>query len=708
MIVNELVTKFKFDSKAAFKALDTNLRKSVENTRRSAFAMGLYIEQMSKRIAKAAKIQMKLNGTKAVMRDLERIKALGSSIKSMFTGFGALAAGAVGLGGLTAGFAAMIKTGMEAETQLMKLTNIRGPEQARRDIRALNQMAAKTPYETGELVDSFQRLNAAGFKVDINAMMALGDIAAGSGKDMNMLTETMLSASRGQASMVDNFNGMSATAKDGKLEFQHLDSKTGKLTKKIFDASDKAALLAFYLDAAKRQDTAGSMERLSGTMQGLASTLQDAIAGAFRNFYNSGFGDALKGITKEAIRLTEGLQPLATQVGLVVAKNMRAWAKGLPELLSKIGTAAKIAAPFIALLVANMVGLRIVGLAASLYKVGTAIAVLGVKGWLASGGLTATAIAATALQIAIGGAFLLAIGAILDFNKYLETGDSWLLSFTEKWPWLHNTIKNVYTMVVAFGMGLMNLGGVAKYWGSIVLGVWNAVKMGFAALWNGIVSMAQQLWASLANIVSTIKQNFINAWNLIKQTAVNAGSAIASAVGGALQSIMNWLAQLPARAAAAFSSLVSAARNAAANMPVIGAAVRMLPGFATGGMVPAGYPNDSYVAGLTSGEVIVPPLAVQQIQRGDPAGFAKVAELARAPMPTTPQTYSMPAATLSAGSGGMGAMTLNAPINQVFNMNTGQQSPTAIARAVASEGGRSLRNELGSIARQMPRRVPAV
>lgn len=706
MIVNELVTKFKFDVGAGFKNFNRQLQAEARHVDTTTKRMGRMFRALGKDIGSAMKHRLQVAGTKAVMRDLERIKGLASGMKNMFSGIGSLVAGAVGLGGITAAFTRMVNVGMEAETQLMKLTNIRGPQQARRDIQDLNQMAAQTPFVTSELVDSFQRLNAAGFKVDINAMRKLGDIAAGSGKSMEALTETMLSASRGQGAMVDNFNGMAASAKNGGLEMTALDSKTGRLEKTLIKSGDKAALLAFYLKAAERQDTAGSMERLSTTMAGLASTLSDNIDAAFRNFYNAGFGDALKSITRSAIDLAQNLAPVARNVGVIVGLKLKDWGKEIPEIFNKIKTAANLAGKALAVLALRAIGLRVIGLATFAYQAATAIASMGVAGWAASAGLTATAIAAAAIQIAIG-AVVVAIAALAyDFYNFTQTGDSALLRFTENWGIVHTAIKTAYTLVVSFGMGLMDMGGVIRFWGAMAVEVWLSVGAGFSAMGSMIVSSWSATTGFLSAALNVTKQNGINTWNLIKMSAISAGNSIRSSVVNAIQSVINFLAQLPAKAASAFSGMVNAARNAAANMPVLGAAVRMLPGFATGGMVPQGYPNDSFVAGLTSGEVIVPPLAVRQIQQGNPAGFAKVAQLANAPMPSTP-TYSMPAATVSASAGGMGGISINAPINQVFNMNTGNQSPVATARAVAATSTGGIRKELDLIARQTPQRIAA-
>jgi hypothetical protein len=264
-------------------------------------------------------------------------------------------------------------------------------------------------------------------------------------------------------------------------------------------------------------------------------------------------------------------------------------------------------------------------------------------------------------------------------------------------------IKNVYTMIESFGMGLMDLSSVTEFWGDIAKGVWAEVTMGFNAMVNWIKGLWNSAVSFLSGLVNTMKQNFINAWNLVRATVSSVGASIRSSIMGALNSIGSFLATLPSKAVAAFQGMVSAARNAAANMPVIGAAVRALPGFAKGGMIPAGFPNDSFVAGLTSGEVVVPPMAVKQIQQGNPAGFAKVAQLAGQPMPTP--TYSMAASSVSAGAGGVGSVNITAPISQVFNMNTGNQSPVATARAVASESTGGIRKELDLIARQAPQRI---
>lgn len=707
MIVNELVTKFKFDVGNGFKNFDKQLQNEARMVDKTTKRMGRLFKALGKDIASGMKHRLKIEGTRAAQRDLERIGSVAGMLKSKIV---ALAAAAIGIGAITAAGRRLITVGMETETLFTKLANIRGPVQARQDMAQLSNLAAETPFKLNTLVDGFQRLNAAGFKVDINAMRSLGDIAAGSGKSIDQLTETMLSAARGQGSMVDNFNGMAAKAKNGKLEMSAFDSATGKTITTMVEAGDKAALLGFYLKAAARKDTQGSMEKLSQTMEGLGSTLSDNVDAAFRSFYQAGFGDALKSITKAAIGAAKAFKPLARNIGVVVGLKLKRWARDLPGLFDKIQSAAKFAGYALAALTAKAIGLRAVALYNFATQAAIGIASMGASGWAAAAGLTAARIAALGLQFAIGGA-IIAIGLLAyDFYNYTQTGNSALITHAENWAGLGDEVRAVYDTTVSFGMGLKDLDGTMQWWsdnGSMYLQTLkNEYSIGFDAMKTTISNWLQVAQAKMDQFL--LKGREI--WPQFKEAAVIAMSAVKSAVLGPFNSLISILGRIPALAQQAFNGLLNAARNALANMPSfsgIMGGLKTAIGFNTGGMVPGGFgTRDTVPAMLTPGEVVVPVQAVKQIQAGNPAGFAKVAQLAQTKMAgASPQTYSMPASTVARGAGSSYATNINAPITQNYQISMGEGSPSAVAKAVTQRSAGSIRQELDFVARQAPRRV---
>ena len=319
MIANELVTKFKFDVGNGFKSFDSKLKKAAKDTDKSVRNMKSSFKGIGNSIKSSLRTKMELRGVKKAKSQLSGVRSMANSVKTAVIGIGA---GYVGFQALNNVMQRTLKVGSDTEQLMAGLSTLRGPNQARADMKNLQTMAASTPFKVNELTNSFMRLNAAGFKVDMKSMRKLGDLAANTtGKSISDLTETMLSASRGQGAMIDNFNGMAGKAKNGGLEITSLDSKTGKLTKTMVKAGDKTALLGAYLKAASETDTQGAMERLSKTAKGLASTLSDNIDLALLSFYKSIEG-SLKGVFKAATKAAQGLQPLARDFGVFVKLNL--------------------------------------------------------------------------------------------------------------------------------------------------------------------------------------------------------------------------------------------------------------------------------------------------------------------------------------------------------------------------------------------------
>lgn len=709
MIVNELVTKFKFDIGAGFKQFDVRLKKAKSDVNSATTKMTGMFKRFGSSIKGALCHNLHLRGVKAAERNLNGLRSTAMSLKSTLMGIGSAY---LGFQGLRAVMSRTLEVGMQNEKLFAGLSTLRGPQQATRDMRDLQTMAAKTPFQVGELTESFMRLNAAGFNVDINSMQKLGDLAANTtGKSIGDLTETMLSAARGQGAMVDNFNGMAGTAKNGGLEITSLDSKTGKLTTTMVKAGDKASLLGAYLNAAGETDTQGSMQRLSETMEGLSSTLQDNINLALLQFYKA-LEPTLKGLAKSAIKAVQEFTPLAKQFGVFLKLNLPRYIKQLQNAFKVLGPAIKAAAMayllFKTYMVSSAIATAVIGLGQGVQAfiaLSKAQRLATIWGWAANAAIGAIPLAIAAVVAAL--AFL-----AYDFNEFMNTGDSALLRFTDRWPTLQDGIKNTYTLIESLGTGLMDLDGTMSWWAENSSSYTSTVKNEYAILFDAI-KMYMGSWIQYA--IAKFDQFVLwasTSFSSVMTSAYQLGSSILTAIMSPFNQIGSWLAGLPARAATAFAGLVSAARNAAANIPIIGGGISAMLGRNSGGYIPGSGNTDTVPTMLTPGEFVINKGTVRDILSGNPRGLMKLQGQMSAPqMAATGSTaisaqsvgsYSVPVGAMASGGTNI---TINAPMTQTNNINGMGGSASEVGAKLGNAAADRFSKGLSSAARQVPKRV---
>ena len=572
-------------------------------------------------------------------------------------------------------------------------------------------MAASTPFKVNELTDSFMRLNAAGFDVDMKSMRKLGDLAANTtGKGISDLTETMLSASRGQGAMIDNFNGMSGKAKNGALEIQSLDSKTGKLTKTMVKAGDKTALLTAYLNAASETDTQGAMERLSKTAKGLASTLSDNIDLALLAFYKSIEG-SLKSLMKTATDAAKSFKPLARDFGVFIKLNLPSVLDKIKSAMKLIGPLTKVAAVAAGLFVANWLGFKTLAIANLLFNAVVALRAMKVAQVAATVAQWAFNASVMFIPAVIGAAILAVAALAYDFYQFFTTGNSMLLKFTEQWPWLHTAITTVYNLIVAFGMSISQMMpyvvSAIQMIGKVFLLLPSIVATVAAAIITGVLNLAAIIGGAIMAMGGVFTSVFMNILNYALET----GSGITSSIMGALTSIGGWLASLPAMASTAFAGLLSAAKRTAKNMPIIGTAMKMA-GFNKGGFVGGTGNTDTVPAILTPGEFVINKGMAQKLMSGDPSGLSDLSKQMNAPslasvgsQPMTQQSagsYSVPSSSVASTNYNI---TINAPLTQTNNISGMGGSPSDVGNQIGASASSRFNRGLSNAARQVPQRV---
>lgn len=159
-----------------------------------------------------------------------------------------------------------------AEFQKMEavLTNTLGSRSAAQLAMAqIVQFATKTPFQVGELTESFIKLANQGFKPTLSEMRKLGDLASSTGKQYIQLTEAIIDAQVGEFERLKEF-GIRAKQEGDRVIF------TFKGVTTEVEKSDKS-IRNYILSLGDAEGVSGSMAAISGTLAGKVSNIGDNI-----------------------------------------------------------------------------------------------------------------------------------------------------------------------------------------------------------------------------------------------------------------------------------------------------------------------------------------------------------------------------------------------------------------------------------------------
>jgi len=708
---NELVTKFRFDTGKAFNTFERNLKGAARKVDATTARMGKSFKNMGQDFKRSVKHRMRLKGVNAVKGDLKRLKSLAMGFKASLKGL-ALGGGiAAVLGGI--GLGAAVKDIFSTNVEIAKLkgamkTATGGGAKFAKEYARIKDFASSTPFALGQSMQAFVKLKNLGLDPSNRALKSYGNTAAAMGKDMSQMIEAVADASTGEFERLKEF-GIKSSKQGKDVEFTFNGVKT-----KI--KADSKSIQEYLMGLGETKFAQAMADQMRG-LPGIVSNIGDAFTLMKLAIFEGGFEKALIPVLASIRDYLTSLIPAAkkfgeqlgdfTKRGQVFAKlKLVPMLKKIPDILKAMVPWLKAAGVALGVFVAYSIGLRVVGLYSILTQMAVGFMMAGSAGAFAAVGISATAVSAALVAVAVGGVVIALAALAYDFYNFTQTGESALINFAESWLGIGDEIKNIYNLVVAFGMSLGDLGGVVAWWGTFAKGIWFEVTQGYAALKETIAIYTGALIQTMVAKWDLFKAKAWGVWASIVSKAVSAGSSITGAIMGALNGIGSFLAGLPAKAMSAFNGLVKAAVSAAGRMPIIGGAIKAVTGMATGGMVPGGFPHDNFPASLTSGEAVIPVRAVNQIKSGDPAGFSKVAQIVGAGDSMASRgvgSYSMPATSIG-GSGSSYATTVQAPINQSITIQEAA-TPLQTAQAVVRASGSELRKELDFMARQVGRRV---
>ena len=232
---------------------------------------------------------------------------------SIMQNIAAAAVGFFGLRELVRGVFRASEVASEIEATRLALETIIGSKrEADKVVGEIIKLAASTPFETKELIEYTKRLLAMGVETNkvIPSMKALGDVAAGVGKDK--LDQLVLAY--GQVAAKTKLAGgeLKQFTEAGVPLVAQL-AKQFKITEKqVFDFIEtgkvgfKDVELAFKNMTSEGGKFFGLMDKQSQTVTGLASTLKDNLTLALAAF-GKGFNESMKEILRSLIDLSKGL-----------------------------------------------------------------------------------------------------------------------------------------------------------------------------------------------------------------------------------------------------------------------------------------------------------------------------------------------------------------------------------------------------------------
>lgn len=384
--------------------------------------------------------------------------------KAASKGGGGLGAAAMALpmkmlGGLGVGYGAYrfgegLFDAVGNEQMLMaRLETVLGSRKAaEQKMKMISKFAEVTPYQKNDLAGGFSAIAGSGYQMTERDLTALGNVSAGSGKkSFAEMIEMLKSANRGLGSMVDNFDGLRASANGGVLTMQRFNKHTKKWIEQDFEAGDMAGIVGFVRQHGET-NYAGQMEAMSKTIPGMASTVADTIAQRFVDIGNSGMTKVLTEGMQKLVKFTEELEPFAKQLGELGAKYIPIMIEGMKGLQKY---AAPVAGIF-ATIATHMFGAKILGgiklLAPFFLK--SKIFINGLMLMASSSGgisavMTALSMGAGALMTAlspllIGGAIAAAIAAVgyvgYQTYKYFKEGEKGIEGLRNKFPALADLV----------------------------------------------------------------------------------------------------------------------------------------------------------------------------------------------------------------------------------------------------------------------------
>lgn len=165
------------------------------------------------------------------------------------------------------------------------ITATKSSENAAKAFEALQEFAAKTPYDLKQAVAGFTQLVNLGLTPSEKALISYGNTASAMGKNLDQMIGAVADAATGEFERLKEF-GIKAKNEGDQVTFTFQGVKTS--------VKNNAAEIEKYLMALGENQFAGAMQRRMETLDGSLSNLEDNWNSLFRNVSQAGVGDLIK------------------------------------------------------------------------------------------------------------------------------------------------------------------------------------------------------------------------------------------------------------------------------------------------------------------------------------------------------------------------------------------------------------------------------
>ena len=310
------------------------------------------IEKVKTATQDAAKSGIENLGSKLKSGFTAALKAPISAIGSLVKGVGSLTAAAA------AGVVALGKIGVEYNTEMESYTTnfetmLGSSEAAAEKVNSLKELAAKTPFEMGDLADATQQLLAMNVaSEDTNKyLQQLGDISLGDSEKLGSLVNAFGKMSSTGKVTLEYINMM---AEQGFNPLNVIAQQTGETMEEVYARVSAGKVSFDEIKGAMEIATsaggqfAGGMEKASQTTSGLISTLKDnatALVGEVFTPISEGLAQkVLPGAISAIDQLTtafkkNGIKGMITAAGDIIGETLGQFTSALPEF---VGSAVSI------------------------------------------------------------------------------------------------------------------------------------------------------------------------------------------------------------------------------------------------------------------------------------------------------------------------------------------------------------------------------
>jgi len=423
-----------------------------------------------------APLKVAIDGASGAMGHFENnIKRTGSTGDVVFGGLKNQIAGVFAVGSLVGFGRSVVDTLSEFEKYDAVLTNTLGSNKAAQDVmKQITDFAAKTPFQVGELTNSFVKLANQGFTPNMEQMTKLGNLASSTGKGFDQLAEAVLDAQMGEFERLKEF-GIKASADKGSdkvlVTFKNQTKAIGGTAKAMRD---------YLLSLGNMKGVAGAMEGISQTIGGKISNMQDQFTS-----FKLAIGETFAPLTSDILG---GMTTAFTALSKWVRENkdgIKAWTKEIINL----GEAVLIGYGIF----------KTLSFAVSAYQ--TVMLIATNASWLFAGvqGSINAIIAANPIGLAITAFAALTAGVIYAWNKF-EGFRGFIFGF---WEVLKVFGKYIYDFAVAPLIAL----------GEILIGT---VTMDTALIQKGMNDALETVKQNADNMMNAgmkIGQAFNTGWN---------------------------------------------------------------------------------------------------------------------------------------------------------------------------------------------------